>query len=365
MLRFWLTLSFAISGWHSTDFRAGPALSIDQHKCYCCNDEVHQFRAYFQFHLASIEYNEPQAVELCPSTILFYAMKHSHQPSDVISKLVQWAAQCESIRAMLLTSTRAVPNASVDIFSDYDVVLIVEDIHPFFEERSWLEDFGEVLVVYWDPIYTDPDYGIEKTANVTQYADGLKIDFTLWPVELLRKIHRAPKLSTELDAGYRILPDKDHLTEGMQPPTYRGYIPTPPTNEIYQKTIEDFFSDAPYVAKCLWRGELLPTKWALDYDMKHIFLRSMLEWRMELDYGWSIPTGSLGKGLKKRLPPEIWSQLENTYAGADIADNWEALFRTMALFRRIAIEVGEALGYLYPHDLDQRINDFVKDIRRH
>jgi len=283
---------------------------------------------------------------------------------DVISRLIQWAEQWDSVRAMLLTSTRAIPNAPVDILSDYDVVLVVEDIHPFFEDRSWLEDFGEVLVVYWDPIYSDPDYGIEKFANVIQYADGLKIDFSLWPVELLQKILQAPALQAELDAGYRVLLDKDRLTEGMQPPTYRAYIPTPPTEQVYQKTIEEFFSDAPYVAKCLLRDELFPVKWCLDYDMKHVYLRPMLEWRMELDHGWSVPTGALGKGLKKRLPPEIWSQLESTYAGADIADNWEALFRTMALFRQAAIEVGKGLGYIYPHDLDQRVTDYVKDMQR-
>jgi len=290
-------------------------------------------------------------------------MQHTHHPQDVIQRLIQWAEQRESIRAMLLTSTRAIPTASVDVFSDYDVVLVVKNIRPFFEDRSWLADFGEVLIVYCDPIYSDPDYGIEKFANVTQYADGLKIDFTLWPVELLQKILQAPALTAELDAGYRILIDKDHLTEGMQPPTYTAYIPVPPTEQVYQKTIEDFLSDPPYVAKCLLRDELLPAKWCLDYDMKHIFLRSMLEWRMELDHGWSMPTGALGKGLKKRLPPEIWSQLENTYAGADIAGNWEALFRTMSLFRQVAMEVGEGLGYVYPHDLDQRVTAYVKDMQ--
>jgi len=290
-------------------------------------------------------------------------MQHTHHPQDVIQRLIQWAEQRESIRAMLLTSTRAIPTASVDVFSDYDVVLVVKNIRPFFEDRSWLADFGEVLIVYCDPIYSDPDYGIEKFANVTQYADGLKIDFTLWPVELLQKILQAPALTAELDAGYRVLIDKDHLTEGMQPPTYTAYIPVPPTEQVYQKTIEDFLSDPPYVAKCLLRDELLPAKWCLDYDMKHIFLRSMLEWRMELDHGWSVPTGALGKGLKKRLPPEIWSQLENTYAGADIAGNWEALFRTMKLFRQVAIEVGEGLGYVYPHELDQRVTAYVKDMQ--
>jgi len=291
-------------------------------------------------------------------------MNDAHRPDDVVNRLIQWAEQRDSIRAMLLTSTRAVPNAPMDEYSDYDVVLIVKDIHPFFEDRSWLEDFGKVLVAYWDPIHLDPDHGIEKVANVIQYADGLKIDFTLWPVELMRRIVQAPVLQAELDAGYRVLMDKDHLTDDLQPPTYKAYIPTPPTNDLYQKTIEDFFSDAPYVAKCLLRGELFPIKWCLDYDMKHVFLRPMLEWRMELDHNWSVPTGALGKGLKKRLPPEIWSQLESTYAGADISDNWEALFRTMALFRQVAVEVGERLGYTYPLDLDQRVAAYVKDMQQ-
>ena len=283
---------------------------------------------------------------------------------QVITKLIRWAEQQDTIRAMLLTSTRAVPNAPLDEFSDYDVVLIVEDIHPFYDDRRWLEAFGEVLVAYWDPIYLDPDYGIEKFGNVTQYADGLKIDFTLCPLEMLRKTVRAPSLPAELDAGYRILLDKDRLTDEMQSPTYKAYIPVRPTNEVYQTMINDFFSDPPYVAKCLLRGELLPAKWCLDYDMKHVYLRPMLEWRTELEHGWSVPAGALGKGLKKRLPLEIWSQLENAYAGADIAGNWEALFRTMVLFRQVAREVGEALGYVYPLDLDQRVTNYVQKMQQ-
>jgi aminoglycoside 6-adenylyltransferase len=150
----------------------------------------------------------------------------------------------------------------------------------------------------------------------------------------------------------------------MQAPTYTAYIPIPPTDAVYQKVIEDFFSDAPYVAKCLWRDELLPAKWCLDYDMKHIFLRQMLEWRMECDHAWSAPTGVLGRGLKRRLPADIWAELERTYVGAGIAENWEALFRTMALFRRVASEVADHLGYVYPRDLDQRVVSYVQKVKR-
>jgi len=283
---------------------------------------------------------------------------------DVTRRLIEWAEQRTTIRAMLLTSTRAVPNASVDVLSDYDVILVAEDVHPFFEDRSWIEDFGEVLVVYWDPLHLAPDSDLEQVGNVTQYQDGLKIDFTVWPVELLQRIAQAPALPDELDAGYRVLLDKDHLTDRMLAPTYIAYVPSPPTSETYQTLINDFFSDAPYVAKCLWRDELLPAKWCLDYDMKHVYLRVMLEWRMELDYGWSAPTGALGKGLKKRLPHEIWSQLEGTFAGAALADNWESLFRTLAIFRRVAIEVAEQLGYAYPHDLDRRVTAYVETIQQ-
>jgi len=75
----------------------------------------------------------------------------------------------------------------------------------------------------------------------------------------------------------------------MKAPTYTAYLPTPPTDETYQKVVQDFFSDIPYVAKCLWRDELLPAKWCLDFDMKHVFLRQMLEWRMERDHAWATP----------------------------------------------------------------------------
>jgi len=93
----------------------------------------------------------------------------------------------------------------------------------------------------------------------------------------------------------------------------------------------------------------------------------MLEWHMEIAHGWSVKTGNLGKGLKKRIRPDIWSELERTYVGAAPEENWDALFRTIALFRSVAIEVGAALGYAYLDDLDRRATNYfqkVKDLDR-
>jgi aminoglycoside 6-adenylyltransferase len=281
----------------------------------------------------------------------------------MIPTLVQWGAAREAIRAMLLTSTRAVPDAAVDVLSDYDVILVVDDIHPFVSDRSWLSDFGEVLVVYWDQVHPDPVFGIEQCGNVTQYADGLKIDFTLWSVAQFQRIVAAPVLDAELDAGYRVLLDKDGLTEAMRAPTFKAYLPQLPSLELYEITVNDFLTDAPYVAKCLWRDELFPAKWSLDYDMKHVYLRQMLEWRAGLEHGWSKPVGSLGKGLKKLLPPATWVRVEQCYAGASMADNWQALAHTLAVFREIAQDVGGQLGYAYPDELHQRVAAYVERIK--
>ena len=282
---------------------------------------------------------------------------------DVIRRLVEWADRQSTVRAMLLTSTRAIPQARVDALSDYDVILVVRDIQPFMADRGWIGHFGEVLVAYWDPLETDRDTGIARSGNIVQYADGLKIDFSLWPVALLERIADALVLPAELDAGYRVLADKDRLTAALAAPAYAGYIPTPPDDATYQVLVNDFFVGAPYVAKCLLRDEILPAKWCLDYDMRYVYLLPMLEWKMECDHGWSVSPGALGKGLKRRLPPATWAELEGTWAGAGIADNWEALFRMIALFRRVAGEVAAHLGFTYPDALDRRVTSHVRRMR--
>ena len=282
---------------------------------------------------------------------------------SLVAKLLEWAKARPSIRAMLLTSTRAYPNTVVDALSDYDVILVVPDIQPYFQDRSWLADFGDVLVTYWDPIHQSPETGVEIFGNVVQYESGLKIDFTLWPIKQARKVAEQEYLPAGLDVGYVILLDKDRLTDRFRPPTHTAYIPKSPTKAEFDKVVEDFYSDAPYVAKCLLRDELMPAKWCLDYDMKHIYLRRMLEWRMELDYEWSVSVGRLGKGLKKRLPETIWAALEATYVGAGLEENWEALFATLKLFREVGEQVAVGLGYEFPTELDRKVRVFLQEYR--
>lgn len=62
----------------------------------------------------------------------------------MIQRLKQWGEDRDSVRSVILTRSRANPTVEVDLFSDYDVILVVRDVLSYFEDRSWLGDFGEV-----------------------------------------------------------------------------------------------------------------------------------------------------------------------------------------------------------------------------
>jgi aminoglycoside 6-adenylyltransferase len=196
------------------------------------------------------------------------------------------------------------------------------------------------------------------------YEDGVKVDYTVWPDALLERVAEAAALPEGLDVGYRVLLDKDARTAGWRAPTYRAHIPAKPTRAEYDALVEEFWWDATYIAKSLWRGEIVFAKFMLDYDAKFVALRRFLEWRIEIDHEWSLKPGAYGRGLERLLPHDIWSELASTYVGTDLEENWSALFRTTALFRRIAAEVGDALGYVYPQDLHEAATAHLEGVRK-
>lgn len=282
--------------------------------------------------------------------------------NPILQHVIHWAEARPDVRAVILTSTLTNPDAPTDRFSDYDIILAVNDVQPYYNDRSWLEDFGHVLVLYRDPLQYK--FGQEEFAYITQYEDGKKMDFMVFQAGILPHIAREEKLPDYLDVGYLVLLDKDGLTSGLKPPTYTAFIPSPPSEDEYLTIVELFFHEATYVAKHLWRNELIPSKYNLDQMMKFENLRVMLEWRMEMDHGWSIKTGAYGKGLKKHLPADIWSAFEETYVGAGIEENWQAMFRTIDLFQMVATEVGNHLGYAYPQQLHNRAVAYLSRVRQ-
>lgn len=81
-------------------------------------------------------------------------------------------------------------------------------------------------------------------------------------------------------------------------------------------------------------------------------------------HGGSSLDAAHGRGLANWLAPERWAELEATYAGAGYEESFAALFRTIDLFRKMAVEVGDGLGYSYPHELHERMTACLERVRR-
>lgn len=281
--------------------------------------------------------------------------------SIMIQKFVAWGENQPLVRAMLLTSTRALPNHHPDLLSDYDLVLVVTDVSYFAGTRHWLPAFGQVLAAYCDPLeYIN---GYAQSGNVVQFDGGLKIDFTFLAVELFQQIVAAPQLPDEYDAGYRLLLDKDRLADGLRPPTFQAFIPRPPSADQYQAIIENFMLDSLYMAKFLWRDDLVAARHLHESCMLQENLLAMLTWHFELEHAWSVKPGPYGRGLKKWLRPDLWNALAATYTGPDPTANWQALFDTFDLMCKTAQEVGEQLGFAFPSAMAVKTRTLLEEIR--
>ena len=78
---------------------------------------------------------------------------------------------------------------------------------------------------------------------------GLRSIYGFYPVEYLTWAADEPKLPDDLDNGYIVLLDKDHLTDGLMPPTFSAFQPSPPTEREYRAFIDEFFNDADLCCK--------------------------------------------------------------------------------------------------------------------
>jgi aminoglycoside 6-adenylyltransferase len=278
----------------------------------------------------------------------------------VLGRLLAWTGNDENVRAVILTSSRVTPDGRADALSDYDVVLAVRDPAAFDLWGEWTFQYARPAARWGDESEL---LGLATSFVGVVYADGVKIDYTLWPEAMLERVSTADALPEGLDVGYRVLLDKDGRTAAWPPPTYRAHIPGPPSEVEYRAQVEEFFWSATYVAKGLRRGEVVFAKFALDTDMKLGPLRRMLEWRFELDHDWSLRPGAYGRGLERNIRPDLAAELAATYVGAGIEENWQALFATAALFRKVAAEVGAALGFVYPGDVDETVTAQLESVR--
>lgn len=282
----------------------------------------------------------------------------THEP-DAVGRLMGWGSAQPTVRALILTGSRANPHAQIDRLSDFDLEVFVTDMDPFIRDEAWVRWFGEPLALFPD---SGDDGGTPSITRLVLYEDGTRIDYNVHHVSDLAATLAEPQLPRGLDAGYRVLLDKDGLAGQLAPPTHTAYVRRGPEAAEFRTLVEEFWWGMTYVAKYLWRDDLLPARYSLHGGLDR--LRQVLEWQIEAERGWSLPLGTRGRGFKWLLGAQRWRELERSLSGPSVEEHWAALFTLSGLFGRTAAAVAEHLEYEYPLDLDRRVTAYVAHVRR-
>src|SRR3954466_14125084 len=105
--------------------------------------------------------------------------------AEVLTIILNIAEKDESIRAVLLTGSRANPNAGKDKLQDFDVIYIVIQLDTFTKDHSWIDVFGERLILQLPGEMTIGDKDQHAFPYLILFKDGNRIDLTLLPLNRL------------------------------------------------------------------------------------------------------------------------------------------------------------------------------------
>ncbi|KKO52682.1 aminoglycoside 6-adenylyltransferase [Paenibacillus sp. DMB20] len=275
---------------------------------------------------------------------------------EMLNVILEVAERDERIRAVTLEGSRTNPNVPKDMFQDYDIAFHVTDMESYINEPGWIDVFGERIILQTPEAMSmfPPELG-GWFSYLMLFTDGNRIDLTLIPLDEKDDYREENKPMT-------VLLDKDNVLFDVPPPTDEGYWVKRPSAAFYADCCNEFWWVSTYVAKGLWRKEILYAQEHLNKVARPMLLK-MLEWQVGIQTDFSVSIGKCGKYLEKYLAEDRWKALLSTYASGSYDEVWRALHAAGNLFRTTALEVARALNFEYPIEDDRRVAAYLRHVQ--
>ncbi|HEX2945965.1 MAG TPA: aminoglycoside 6-adenylyltransferase [Clostridia bacterium] len=278
--------------------------------------------------------------------------------AEMLKLIMKKAVEDERIRAVTMDGSRANKNAVHDKYSDFDIVYIVKDVREFTRDKSWVNYFGDILIVqYPADWYKHPyDYGgHDSFAYLMQFADGNRIDLTVVDVRNIDKEKRntEPRL---------VLLNKDNFSELVPIDSEEAFHIKPPSGMEFQNTCNEFRWLSIYVTKGLCRDEFYYARYIYEVPLAEMFMK-MLNWKIGVKHEFSVSTGAHGKYLKRFLTAGEMSRVQGIFPSGRYEDIWDKLFLMYDYFDELETEVAYALDFQCDKRETNRVRDFLVERR--
>lgn len=275
---------------------------------------------------------------------------------EMYETILDIARKDDRVKAVYMNGSRTNPNASRDIFQDYDIVYVVDETASFIEDKKWIQKFGDIMYMQYPD--ESPDYPNDKNNHygwLMQFCDGNRVDLTVQTLSYAREHIADDKLC-------RVLLDKDNVLPAIGESTDRERYVKRPTEEQFLSCCNEFWWCSNNIAKGLWREEITYVQDMTNFVVRKQ-LEKMLSWKIGVKEDFGVSIGKSAKYMNRYLEKETYQRYLKTYFAADVEEAWKAVSVMCKLFDQTAKEVAAALNYRYDEHEAEMAEKYLMDVR--
>lgn len=255
--------------------------------------------------------------------------------NDINNKLISYAKTNDAIESMF-----CIKNENYDSF--YKVYTIVNEIIIGKLEEELVGLFDDVVLVN----RIKEEFTIDKAKVPFTSINIYKKDNTKITESIISSDYAdvfIKKLPSDIDFIYN-KPGVDRLDIN------NNFRYESPKEYEFLSTIRNFFANAIEVS--LYISEKDEIAASLKMEELRGYLLSMIDFYVKEKYAYTMDKGYDGQKLKSTLDLDTKENFLLTYHHEDLMDIYNSLFKACVLFRKLAMQMCQSLGYAYPKEID-------------
>ena len=261
-----------------------------------------------------------------------------------ILNLILHTAKTLQVEVVAMSGSRTNPKAPKDVFQDYDVVYVVDDLDNLTSNLTWLDQFGTRIIEQHNILGN-------RRLYLMLFEDDNRIDLTLCPKEYIKEW-------VEGEADFTVLEDPKGLFAPYSPNPQRYW--TSPASQIdFEKACNEFWWVSAYVVKGICRKQVI-------YSTDHLYgicqqeLLKVLAWQVASDRG-AVDIGKNYKYLFNYLPIEKEKEFSALLDFSSLDKITQSLFTTMQLFHQEAQYLAQKMGFKYEKEVAEKMMRYAKE----
>lgn len=274
---------------------------------------------------------------------------------EMMHLIFEVAKKLQVVEAIALNGSKVYRKTNTDDFQDFDVVYFVkeEEMENLITNRTWLEDFGEILVMQTPMIEEGVPYHYSERFNFLMlFKDGNRIDLGLCPVPKISQWAKEDPVAEILDDPKGLL-GKETLYQDEA-----IYYVQKPSQQKFQEVCNEFWWVSPYVVKGILREEFF---YALDHfnHLQGCFLE-LLSWYLASDDNYQITLGKNYKYLKNYLREEEMAKILSWQNNGDYPHLARHFLKLQEAFQQLAKLYSDKEKYSYHQKEAENVLAYTK-----